>query len=137
MHLLRAFFMQHRALAFGLVVAALCMKMLIPAGMMIGHDSQTLTVQICADGMGQTLTRQISIPMKPDGSDPAAKAAKGDCAFSALGMTATAGADLALLAAALAFIMMLGFAAVRPSLPMLFSHLRPPLRGPPARLLTI
>lgn len=128
MHLIRAFFLSHRWLAFGLVIAALGMKMLIPAGMMIGHESQTLTVQICADGIGQTLTKQISIPMKSDGGD---SAAKGDCAFSALGMSAASGADTTLLVAALAFMLMLGFAAVRPSLPVLVSHLRPPLRGPP------
>ncbi len=131
MHRLRAFFLRHRALAFGLVLAALCMKMLIPAGMMIGHDSQVLTIQICADGTGQTLTKQISIPMKSDGSDPSAKAAKSDCAFSTLGMSAATGADSALLAVALAFILLLGFVAVRPTLPARVSHLRPPLRGPP------
>lgn len=131
MHALRAFFLSHHLLAFGLVLAALGMKMLVPAGMMIGHDSQVLTVQICADGIGQTLTKQISIPMKSDSGDSAAKAAKSDCAFSALGMSATAGADTALLAAALAFILMLGFAAVRPALAARVPYLRPPLRGPP------
>lgn len=128
---LRAFLMRHRSVAFMLVMAALCAKALVPGGYMIGQDSKVLTVQLCHDGLGETITKQLVIPMKGDASG---KQGKGDCAFSSLSMASLGGADTALLAMALAFIIALGFAPVRSPRPRRIFHLRPPLRGPPASL---
>lgn len=130
----RAFFLRHHALACILVMAALCMKLLVPAGFMLGHNSKVLTVEICTDGMGPAVTKQLIIPMKGQPGDTSSKAGKGDCPFSSLSMASVDGADQLLLALALAFILALGFAAVRTSLPKPVFHLRPPLRGPPARV---
>lgn len=132
MNLMRAFFMRHRALACMLVVAALCMKVLVPAGFMIGPNSKVLSVQICSDGSGHSITTQLVIPMKGEPNDSSGKQGKGDCPFSSLSMVSMTGADQALLALALVFILALGFAPVRASLPKPVCHLRPPLRGPPA-----
>lgn len=132
MRSMRAFFLRHRAAALVLVVAALCMKALVPTGFMVGPSSKVLTVQICEEGLGHSITKQIAIPMKGEPSDSSGKQGKGDCPFSSLSMASMAGADQALLALALAFILALGFAPVRAGLPKPVSHLRPPLRGPPA-----
>ena len=129
---LRSFFARHRALALLVVAVALCMKLVVPSGFMIGHDSKVLTIQLCHDGLGNVITQQIVIPMKGSPHDSNGKQDKGDCPFSSLSMASLTGADTALLALALAFILALGFAPVRtPSAKPVF-HLRPPLRGPPA-----
>ncbi len=132
MDLIRAFFQRHRALAFMVIAAALCMKALLPAGYMIGETSRTITVQICHDGSGISQSKQIAIPMKGAAADTKGKQGNGECPFSALSMASLSGADTALLAVALAFILALGFAPIRPILPQRQFHLRPPLRGPPA-----
>jgi hypothetical protein len=134
MNCLRAFFVRHRVMAFVVVMAALCMKVLVPSGYMIGQDSKVLTVQICYDGSGHSLTKQLVIPMKGEPSDSSGKQGKGDCPFSSLSMALVSGADQALLGLALAFILALGFAPTRGVLPRPFFYLRPPLRGPPALL---
>lgn len=131
MYSLRAFFQRHRAMAFMLVLAALCMKALVPSGYMIGQNSMILTVQICHDGLGDTISKKIVIPMNGEPSDSTGKQAKGDCAFSSLSMASMAGANPALLAIALAFIIALGFVPTRLPRPRRILHLRPPLRGPP------
>ncbi|NLR72071.1 hypothetical protein HGI47_14440 [Novosphingobium sp. ERN07] len=134
MNRLRTFFMRHRVMAFVLVMASLCMKVVVPSGFMIAQNSKVLTVQICSDGFGHSLTKQLVIPMKGEPSDSSSKQGKGDCPFSTLSMASVSGADQALLGLALAFILALGFVPVRGALPSPFFYLRPPLRGPPALL---
>jgi hypothetical protein len=126
---LRAFFLHHRRLAAVLVMAALCMKALVPAGYMLGQGARTLTVEICADSIGQRIVKQITVPQSGHSSEKD----KGDspCHFTALGHAALGGADPVLLALALVFIMAMGFAALQPAAPRRVSYLRPPLRGPP------
>ena len=136
---LRALFLHHRFMAMMLVVLALCMKALVPTGYMVGQGGRTLTIEFCSDGLTEVAAKQIVIPMKDDsdGSSGDHGQAKGDCAFSALSMASLGGAQPDLLADALAFILTTGFAP--PVAPVLQSSfdLRPPLRGPPAVLLTI
>lgn len=132
MHHLRTFLSRHRALATLVIAAALCMKALMPAGFMVGQNSKVLTVQICDDGSGHAIAKQLVIPMKDDGHVPADKASKGDCPFASLSMATVSGADPALLVLALAFLLMLGFAPTPILQPKRVSYLRPPLRGPPA-----
>ena len=129
MEAFRALLMRHRAMALAVVLAALCIKALVPAGMMVSASSKLLTVQICADASGLDTGRHVAIPMK---GDPLGKsAAQGHCAFGALGQAALRSADIVLLALALAFILATGFAPVRVVLHRQTAHLRPPLRGPP------
>lgn len=132
MNLVRAFFLRHRALALMLVLATLCMKAFVPTGFMIGQNSKVLTVQICDDVFGNHAVKQIAILMKDGSSDSDNKQGKGECPFSSLSMASMTGADPALLALALAFILALGFAPVQTAHPKRVTHLRPPLRGPPA-----
>ena len=132
MYLMRALLLRHRALALLVVMAALCMKIVVPTGFMIGQNSKVLTVQICNEAIGNHAWNQIVIPMKESGGDSDHKQGKVDCPFASLSMASMTGADPALLALALAFILALGFAPARTSLPKRVSCLRPPLRGPPA-----
>lgn len=132
MSLMRSYLMRHRVAALLVVMAALCMKIVVPTGFMIGQESKVLTVQLCNDGLGHAETIKIAIPMKGDPSDSSGKQGKGDCPFSSLSAPSMAGANPALLALAVAFILALGFAPARTAFTKRASYLRPPLRGPPA-----
>lgn len=133
MHLLRAFLARHRAFAAVLIAAALCMKALIPAGCMIGNGNRVLTVEICADSQGGRVTQQIILAGdgKSGGQGEHGKI-DGTCAFSALSFASLGAADPVLLALALVLIMALGFVPVAAPRAARVSHLRPPMRGPPA-----
>ncbi|NBC37168.1 hypothetical protein GTZ99_11425 [Novosphingobium sp. FSY-8] len=124
----RAFFLSHRRVTALLVALALCMKALIPAGYMLGGESKTITVQICADSLGHQITKQIDVGTKDHGK------AKADapCAFTALTHGVLGGADPIQLALALLFILTLGFAPLLPVGVKRAHYLFPPLRGPPA-----
>ena len=129
---LRAFFQHHRRWALWLIAAALCMKVLVPAGYMVGEDSRMLTIRICADASGHDVLRQIALPAaehKAPGSDKAR--ADSVCPFSALGHGAIGGTDPILLALAILFLLALGFAPASAPAPRRIAYLRPPLRGPP------
>ncbi|MFA7601897.1 MAG: DUF2946 family protein [Novosphingobium sp.] len=130
MQALRALAHTHRRLALLLVLCALALKALVPAGFMPGQQGTTITIEICADASGSIAAQQIVIP-RADAKQDHGKDGTA-CSYAALGFAALAGADAALLALALAFILALGFApAVMPPLRRI-AFLRPPLRGPPA-----
>ena len=127
---LRSFLRDHRRLAACLIALALVTKALVPAGYMLGTKAHVLTVQICADAQGQQLTQTVVIP---GGSKPADHAkSQGLCGWGTLAMSALGGADMALLALALTFILLLGLAPTAPVREQRKVHLRPPRRGPPA-----
>ncbi len=130
----RVFLTANNRLVLLLVVLALFAKALIPTGYMVGNASKVLTVQLCVDGSGATKSTTIAIPMgkeSPGQSDSHGKT-DGTCAFSSLSMASMAAADPVLLDLALAFILLLGFAALASPRLRAITHLRPPLRGPPA-----
>jgi hypothetical protein len=134
MRTLRAFADRHRLLAVMLVLAALVIKAAVPAGYMLHQRGTVLTVEICADASGGTVTREIVIA-RSGSSEKAADAqgkAPATCPFAALGFAALGGADALLLALALGFILALGFCLSQPATPKRVAFLRPPLRGPPA-----
>lgn len=130
---LRSFMHRHRGVALLIVMLALCLKAVLPGGYMIEQSSKTINVTICHSGAGLAQTAQIAIPMKQGGDPAGAKLPKAECPYSALTMAATGGADGVLLLAALAYILLLGFAPARSAIPAGPSYLRPFLRGPPAR----
>ena len=116
-----------------LVAMALMIKALIPDGFMPDFGGTTISIQICADASGQTMTRQVTLPARRGVEGSGAQGAKGDglCAFTALGHGAMPGADPVFLVAALLFLVLLGFAPLIPAAPRRSSFLRPHLRGPP------
>lgn len=112
---------------------ALCVKALVPAGFMIGPmnglGAKSFTILVCADATGSVHDTKIIVPQS--GKDGTAKAQQS-CPFSVLGFAALGGADVVLLAAAIAFILALGFAAAPALRVARFRHVLPPGRGPPA-----
>lgn len=135
---LRAFMLGRRRLALWLVVLALAMKALVPAGYMPAAGTRFLSIQLCSEGIPgrHDLVRTVAVPVKlaPGEREAGQAKAQGTCPFAALGHGALGGADPVLLAAALAFAVLLGFAPV--TLPALRRPVRawPPMRGPPLSL---
>jgi hypothetical protein len=133
---LRALIRDHARLTLVLLVLALAVKAAVPAGFMVSASGDRfLTVTICSDTRGTTEQVQIALPGKPDaggGDYPGAGGKATHCAFAGLGHPALGGADPLLLAAAAAFILLIGMAPF-PALPRRdHPFLRPQLRGPPA-----
>jgi hypothetical protein len=132
---LRALTHSYARLSLVLVVFALAVKALVPAGYMISSTGERfLTVTICADASGTPKQMRITIPDKNEkGGDHSEAADKSQpCAFSGLGHAALGGADPLLLAAALAFILLVGLGPLRAPPARDIPFLRPPLRGPPS-----
>jgi hypothetical protein len=132
---LRALTRSNAQLTLVFLALALAVKALVPAGFMISADGgRFLTVTICADATGVPKQMQIAIPAKGGaGGDHSETADKSQpCAFSGLGHSALGGADPVLLAAALAFILLVGLAPLHTPPARDIPFLRPPLRGPPA-----
>lgn len=132
---LRALTHRYARLALVLVVLALAIKALVPPGYMISSTGERfLTVTICSDASGTPKQMRIAIPYKDETGNGHAEAADKSqpCAFSGLGHAALGGADPVLLAAALAFILLVGLAPLRTPPARDIAFLRPPLRGPPS-----
>ena len=134
MHRFRALFLHNRRLAVLLVALALCMKAFVPAGYMLDGHASVLTVHICGDSLAQPVTRLLTIPTSGHGDDSQKSHADSPCQFSGLGHAMLGGGDSLQLLIALAFILAVGFAPIAASAFERFHHLRPPLRGPPARV---
>jgi hypothetical protein len=98
---------------------------------MAAHAGKVVTIAICADASGGTLTHQLVLPA--DGKAGNQAKGEGTCPYAALAMAGLGGVDTALLALALAFVLALGFARPPPARAARPSFLRPPLRGPPLR----
>jgi len=130
---LRAMIRANPRLAALLLALALAMKALVPAGYMVS-SSRSLSIEICADSLGQRITKQITVAnTKPHAADMAkADMAKKPCTFAAHAAPLLGGADGWLLAAALAFILALGFAPAHAPLLRRSAQLLPPPCGPPA-----
>lgn len=117
-----------------LVALALAIKAIIPDGFMPSFGGTTISLQICADATGQSISTQITLPAKGSGDGSGGQDAKGQglCAFAALGHGALPGVDPVLLLAALLFLFVLAFAPLAAATLRRLAFLRPPLRGPPA-----
>ena len=128
---LRHILFRHRGLAILLLALTLCLKVLVPTGMMMGSGGdRILSITICADSMRQQLVRHVIVPGRSDGAAQNG-AAKGECPFTVLALGASGAVDAALLALALAFVMALAFAPVA-AVPLRSARrFWPPLRGPP------
>jgi len=129
---LRNFLAARRGMAFAVIVLALAIKALVPAGFMIETGNRVLTFAICADASGDhAFSREIVIPAKQvERGSSKSKSGEG-CSFAGHSAAGVSGADPVLLALALAFIALLGFLPV--TLPLITPgrRIRPPLRAPP------
>ena len=110
-------------------MAVLCMKMVIPAGLMPSLSNGTMTMVVCSGTMQRIVT--IAVPGKSD-FDKGQEKAPQPCAFGNFAAPMLAGADPVLLLVAIAFVMASGLAATTPRTSTGQGQLRPPTRGPPA-----
>jgi hypothetical protein len=135
MHALRALIRDHRRLALVVLALAFVVRAATPPGYMVSADAASvLTVSVCSDASGGHKVVQVVIPAKPGERGHGQQSAKdGPCAFAATAKSTLGGIDPILLALAFAFILVLGLAPVRAPVMRRAPHVRPPLRGPPAR----
>lgn len=136
MSVLRLFLLRHPALALGLGLVALALKLAVPAGYMADSDGRRLlTIRVCEESSGSQALRQIAVPVSGEHGAPPVRKQPGEaCSFAGHGAAALAAADPLLLAAALAFALALDLAPVSAPAARTARYLRPPLRGPPARV---
>lgn len=125
-------------MALAVIALASAMTALVPAGYMIGGEARLLAVRLCdgyADSDTQSRQAVVFVAKGQYSRQGAAGKSLHDqqaCPFSALAHAGLGGADPIRLAAALAFILLLGVAAPAFAAPRPFFRLRPPLRAPPA-----
>ena len=130
-----------RHLALLVCVAALLLKLLVPAGYMIGSDHGRFSVTICSGVEPRTVT--MVMPgmhgdmahlgkSKEHGNSKDHGKAEMPCAFAGLSAAALGAIDPLQLAALVGFILAVGVIGLALPAPSTTPHLRPPLRGPPA-----
>ena len=130
---LRRLLLDHRTLALWLAALALAVRLLVPAGFMVGRVDGRPVLQVCS-GYGPV----APMAMAHGGHHGSGGHREADhpatdmpCPYGALAQAATTPVDPALLVFAIAIAMPLA-ARTKPR-PALRdrAHLRPPLRGPP------
>ena len=131
MNRIRHLFKSRPALAIWLFAFALAMKALVPAGYMLAPSSKFLTVAVCSGTNMAPVSIEVPMAPKAPATGDSDMAGKGVCPFSTLGHAGLSATDPVLLAAAILFILALGFLPVPPGLRATPPYLRPPLRGPP------
>jgi len=115
-------------------VAALLMKLLVPAGYMVEADHGRLAITTCPGSAPVASAMPAMHHAKRDHAPREHGKAEMPCVFAGLSAAALGTADPVQLAALIAFVLALGLAATILPAPSRPAHLRPPLRGPPARL---
>lgn len=133
MHVARSLLAQ-RHWAVLLCVAALLLKLLVPAGYMLSTAHGRVAMTICT---GFVEAGPPSDMPGMNGSMPAHGPkdhgkAEMPCPFASLAAAPLPAVDPVLLVALIAFIMAVGLRQATMPVPPGHRHLRPPLRGPPA-----
>ncbi len=125
---IRLWIAQHRHAAATLLLLALALRALIPAGHMLAPGAMTLSVTLCSglDMPPATLTIPIERAPQPD-----ADSAKADCQAGNAGHAWLPAADAALLLTAMSYILLLSLRPL-PALALARPRFRlPHRRGPP------
>lgn len=128
----RTFLARHGSLAAWLVVLSLLMKMLVPAGYMVGSHDGVMTIQVCTSMGIQTVQIDMDDADGHHGDQSEQMAMDQPCAFSGLFAPALGGADSILLALAIAFILATTFRLPQTPSRRGRAYLYPPAQGPPA-----
>jgi hypothetical protein len=126
-----------RYFAMLVCAAALLLKLLVPAGYMIGSEHNRATITFCSGVAPQAMTTAMP-GMRGAMSDHDTPKDHGKaempCAFASLSTASLGATNPILLVTLIAFVMAVGLSpAVLPAITRR-SNLRPPLRGPPAPL---
>jgi hypothetical protein len=125
---LRRLILSRPRIAAALIALALAMKLVVPAGFMPVAGPGTMIVLVCTQMGPQRVAIEVpGAPSQPDDADRADQ----PCVFAGLGQALLPGADPVQIAAALAFILAIGFAAIVLRPLRRERHAWPPLRGPP------
>lgn len=134
MPLLRRLALNNRMLAGALIALALAMKLLVPSGFMPAVADGRIIVSLCS-GAGPA-KMVMPLPGMEHGKSGDSQHGKSEqpCAFSGFSAPSLAAADPVLLALAILFVMALASCRLARRSTAAPSYLRPPLRGPPARL---
>lgn len=122
-----------RHLAILLCLAALALKLLIPGGYMLSADHGRLAITVCSGVASRPIaTAVMHGAMKHHAPQQHHGAVELPCAFAGLSHPALGTVDPILLVAAIAFVRAIGRTPAPRPMPARATHLRPPLRGPPA-----
>ena len=136
MGLFRTYLRANLWLAAAVVCLALCVKAIVPTGYMAGGQGGALGIQICGGQSGGAALiaaleqRGINIPGKAS-DQTSHERASNVCPFGALSMAADVTVPPVLLAAAIVFILAMGFAPAPQLSIRQWPRPWPPLRGPP------
>ncbi|MGU3315586.1 DUF2946 family protein [Sphingomonas sp. M6A6_1c] len=132
---LRRLLLDHRTLALWLAALALAVRLLVPAGFMVGSVDGRPVLQLCS---GYGPVAPMAMAMAHGGHHGSGDHRESDhpatdmpCPYAGLAQAATAPVDPVLLVLAIAFAMALGVRATRWPALRDRAHLRPPMRGPP------
>lgn len=120
--------------AWLLMLCALAMKIVVPAGFMPVYTAHGLQIVVCS-GTGPVDAMTGSMPGMPGhhgGEQDTPAKHEAPCAFSGLGAPSLGGADIIQLAIAIAAIIALGVLFTPIAQTPAWAFVRPPLRGPPA-----
>ncbi|MGF7156016.1 hypothetical protein [Novosphingobium gossypii] len=136
MQAVRRLILARSQLAALICIAALALRVLIPAGYMISDDARKSQITLCS---GIVQQQQEMATGEPDTDhtmpehDKSKEHGKAEmpCAFSSLATQALGGAGAILLDAALAVVAGRALHASPPTAIFPAPYLRPPLRGPP------
>ena len=123
-------------------VAALLLKLIVPTGYMIASDHGRLAITICSGVTPPPVMPKAAMhgmhamhgSMADHGSSKEHGKPEMPCAFAGLSAASLGAVDPIQLAAQIAFIVAVGLAGVALPVGARPAFLRPPVRGPPARL---
>lgn len=135
---LRAFFQHHRGLAALVVVLALALKALIPAGTMIESQTRSIVIAICDGTQHQTLAA-IALPQTGKAEDGRTDHGKAIsvCPYAVLGGMGLADAPGVPLTIAPILASAPAFPTSMAPAPLRTFHALPPPRGPPGAIALI
>ena len=123
---------QHRAAVALLLVLALALRFIVPAGYMPVFSNGSMSFAMC-DGMGPMAMAALPGMAHHKGDHPGQDKAEQPCGGAGLTAPALGGADPVLLVAAIIAIIAAGLAPRIPRPIRAIDRLRPPLRAPPIR----
>ena len=113
-----------------LLAAALCLKILLPAGYMPAPASSEHIIALCSSGVSGAETVTIRIPHK--GGQDDSGSAENACAFAPLAAVALDSAPPVIVLAALLFVFVAAILWQPLALRTSSAGIRPPGQGPPA-----
>lgn len=129
--IIRSALLRHPLLAVAIGLAALALRLAVPAGYMPVMNGGGLVLALCSNSGPAAASEASHHSELGSHEDPGAPKADSSCAFADLSLPVIGGAGAVQLAAALLFVIAAGLFFAAPLPPRSALRLRPPLRGPP------